>query len=206
MVRTSLPIKGRLRISCSFSHNPAPQPGRTDSCIEGCWEAELVHCQRGGAQRIHHQRSQAHPWNGLQGPYPSGHSEESRNLPRGNPRCIHWHQHQQSCLDQRKKECPMLDPCASRWCTDKESACQCRRCNRGGFYPWVGKIPWRRAWQPTPVFFAGKSHGQRSLAGYSPRGHKELDRIEQLNTHTHIHTSICVWSSRKRNDDEPNKI
>ena len=34
--------------------------------------------------------------------------------------------------------------------------------------PWVGKIPWRRAWQPTPVFLPGESHGQRSLAGYSP--------------------------------------
>ena len=41
----------------------------------------------------------------------------------------------------------------------------CRRC---GFDPWVGKIPWRRKWQPTPVFLPGKSHEQRSLAGYSP--------------------------------------
>ena len=41
--------------------------------------------------------------------------------------------------------------------------------------PWVGKIPWRRKWQPTPVFLPGKSHGQRSLAGYSPRGGKESD-------------------------------
>jgi len=40
-----------------------------------------------------------------------------------------------------------------------------RRC---GFYPWVRKIPWRRAWQPTPVSLPRKSHGQRSLAGYSP--------------------------------------
>ena len=39
--------------------------------------------------------------------------------------------------------------------------------------PWVGKIPWRRAWQPTPVFLPGESHGQRSLVGYSPRGGKE---------------------------------
>ena len=36
------------------------------------------------------------------------------------------------------------------------------------FDPWVGKVPWRRAWQPTPVFFLGESLGQRSLAGYSP--------------------------------------
>jgi len=50
----------------------------------------------------------------------------------------------------------------------KESACQCRRCKKCGFDPWVGKIPWRRKWQPTPVFLPVKSHGQRRLAGYSP--------------------------------------
>ena len=57
----------------------------------------------------------------------------------------------------------------------KESACQFRRL---GFDPWVGEIPWRRKWQPTPVFMPGKSHGQRSLVGYSPWGHKELNRTE----------------------------
>ena len=59
-----------------------------------------------------------------------------------------------------------------RWPSGKESACQCRRCR---FYPWLGKIPWRGKWQPTPVFLSGKSHGQRSLVGYSPWGHKESD-------------------------------
>ena len=49
------------------------------------------------------------------------------------------------------------------------------------FDPWVGKIPWRRKWQPTPVFLPGKPHRQRSLAGYSPWGHKESDTIEGLN-------------------------
>ena len=38
------------------------------------------------------------------------------------------------------------------WLSGKESACQCRRCRRHGFSPWVGKIPWRRKWQPAPVF------------------------------------------------------
>ena len=46
------------------------------------------------------------------------------------------------------------------------------------FDPWVGKIPWRRKWQPTPVFLPGESHGQRSLAGYSPWGCKESDTTE----------------------------
>ena len=47
----------------------------------------------------------------------------------------------------------------------KEPACQCRRCKRLRFNPWVLKIPWRRAWQSTPVFLPEESHGQRSLAG-----------------------------------------
>ena len=50
----------------------------------------------------------------------------------------------------------------------KEPTCQCRRHKRHGFCPWVRKILWRRAWQPTPAFLPGESHGQRSLAGYSP--------------------------------------
>ena len=58
-----------------------------------------------------------------------------------------------------------------RWLSGKESTRQCR-C---GFNPWVGKIPWRRKWQSTPVFLPGKSYGQRSLVGYSPWGHKESD-------------------------------
>ena len=59
----------------------------------------------------------------------------------------------------------------------KESACQCRRCRRCGFDPWVGKIPWRRAWQTTPAFLPGEAHGQRSLAGYSPWSCKESDTV-----------------------------
>ena len=70
------------------------------------------------------------------------------------------------------------------WLSDKESTCQCRRCRRLGFNPWVRKIPWRRVWQPTPLFLPGESHKQRSLVGYSPWGHKKLDRTEQLSSHT----------------------
>ena len=64
----------------------------------------------------------------------------------------------------------------------KEPARQCRRCKRRRFDPWVGEIPWRRKWQPPPVFLPGESHGQRNLAGYSPWGCKELDK----NEHTYI--------------------
>ena len=53
------------------------------------------------------------------------------------------------------------------------------------FDRWVGKIPWERKWQPTPVFLPGEPHGQRSLVGYSPWGPKESDRTERLRIHTH---------------------
>jgi len=50
----------------------------------------------------------------------------------------------------------------------------CLQCRRHRFDLWVRKIPWRRKWQPTPVFLPGKSHRQRSLVGYSPWGHKRV--------------------------------
>ena len=53
---------------------------------------------------------------------------------------------------------------------------------------WVGKIPWRRKWQPTPVLLPGKSHGWRSLEGYSPWGRKESDTTERL----HFHFSLSL--------------
>ena len=65
----------------------------------------------------------------------------------------------------------------------------------------VGKIPWRRKWQPIPVFLPGESHGQRSLAGYSPQGHKESGMTERLHftsssvSITHTHTHIFIHSS-----------
>ena len=59
----------------------------------------------------------------------------------------------------------------------------CLQCGRPGFNPWVGKISWRRQWQPTLVFLPGKSHGRRSLVGYSPRRLKDLDMTERLHFH-----------------------
>ena len=58
--------------------------------------------------------------------------------------------------------------------SDKEPTCQCKLCKRHGFDPWAGKIPWRRAWQPTLVFLPGESRGQRSLVGYSPWGSQKV--------------------------------
>ena len=96
------------------------------------------------------------------------------------------------------------------WLSSKESACQCRR---DGFNPWVRKIPWRRKWQRTPAFLPGESHGQRSLAGYSPRdwrvGHDVvikqqqqnnqcfIDHFNHLNVHNsgikHLHPVVQLW-------------
>ena len=64
-----------------------------------------------------------------------------------------------------------------RWLSGKESTCQWRR---RGTDSWVGKISWRGKWQPTPLFLPGKTHRQRSLAGYSPWGHKESDTTQWL--------------------------
>ena len=75
------------------------------------------------------------------------------------------------------------------WCrksvAGKEPACQCRRRKRRRFDSWVGKILWRKAWQPTAVFFPRESHGQRSLGWgrcYRPWGRKELDTTVRLST------------------------
>ena len=69
-----------------------------------------------------------------------------------------------------------------RWCSGKQSACQCRRRKRHRFDPWVGKIPWSSKWQPTPVILPGEFHGERSLVDYSPWGCKELDTTEHTHT------------------------
>ena len=63
------------------------------------------------------------------------------------------------------------------WLSGKESSCQCKEMQETGVW---SLIPWRWKWQPTPAFLPGESHGQRSLAGYSPWNHKELDTTEQL--------------------------
>ena len=74
------------------------------------------------------------------------------------------------------------------WPGSKEFTCQCRR---HGFDPWVRKIPWRRKWQPTLVFLPGKSHGQRSLVSYSPRGWQKS--WTQLSDETTIILSMLIF-------------
>ena len=83
--------------------------------------------------------------------------------------------------------------------SDKEPACQCRRLKRHRFDSWVGKIPWRRAWQPSPVLLPGESHGQRSLADCSPWGRKESDMtsstpVEKVKSYAvkHYHCQLSL--------------
>ena len=84
------------------------------------------------------------------------------------------------------------------WLSDKRILLKCRRC---GFYPWVRKIPWRRKWQPPPVFLPGKSRGQWSLEGYSPYGSQELDTTEQARMHLQDEKSHRDRNRRKPSDD-----
>ena len=85
------------------------------------------------------------------------------------------------------QECPSTDQAYSPGfpggTSGKGPVCQCRSLRRQEFEPWVGKIPWRKAWHPTPVFLPGESHRQRSLVGYHLWSWKELD-TERFSTRT----------------------
>ena len=105
------------------------------------------------------------------------------------------------------------------WLIRIESSYQCRG---GMFDPWIRKMPWRRKWQPTPVFLPGKSHGQKSLVRYSPWGLKSYTRLSNqttksvqewdcnnsvfrrcgihTHTHTHTHTKILLKHKKEWND------
>ena len=98
-------------------------------------------------------------------------------MPQKTPRCGRYNQLDS---DLNLTSVPMGLPCGS---DGKESAC-----NAGTprFNPWVRKILWGREWQSAPAFLFGEFHGQRSLANYSPWGHKESDMTEQLSTHTSV--------------------
>ena len=95
---------------------------------------------------------------------------------------------------------------ASTWCSVKEARSARKilyasilensktvknlQCKRPRFYPWIGKTPWRREWQATPVLLPGEFQGQKSLVCYSPWAHKELDVIEWLTLWIHGKTMI----------------
>ena len=74
------------------------------------------------------------------------------------------------------------------WLSGKKSTCQWRR---SGFDPWIRKILWRRKWKPTPVFLPGKSHGQKSLRGYSPWGCKTVRHVLATKQQQHV---VINWT------------
>ena len=82
----------------------------------------------------------------------------------------------------------------------KNLTCHCRRHR---FLPWFGKIPWRRAWQPTPEFLPGESHGQRSLVGCSPQGRRVRHEWSNL---THTHESITERKSQQEHGASNGKV
>ena len=100
-----------------------------------------------------------------------------------------------SCVSRRKRKFGLISievsPGFPGGSGGKDPICQCKRHKTRGFDPWVRKIPWRRAWQPTPVFLPGESHGERSLVGCSPCGRKELD-MTKATEHTRMHTKAFV--------------
>ena len=83
-----------------------------------------------------------------------------------------------------------------RWLSGKESGCRCRKLR---FDPQVRKIPWRRKWQPTPVFLPRESYGQRSLVGYNPWGCKESDMTQQLNNNKPFMTIALEFHNLREN-------
>ena len=117
------------------------------------------------------------------------------------------HCHESTVLDPQK-ELMHNSPSYGlpRWCSAKESACQCKRLRRVGFDPWAGKISpdleEEVATHPIAVFLPEKSHGQRSLAGYSPGGHKESD----MTAFTHIHLNTTRIHSSSHDSSLPSYL
>jgi len=70
-----------------------------------------------------------------------------------------------------------------------------------GSIPWVRKIPWRRKWEPTPVFVPEKYHGQRNLAGYGPMV-SELDTTEQLSIRIYCHIQYFIITYRGKESEK----
>ena len=110
----------------------------------------------------HRQRAGSHKKEADHSRLAEGSLNKKRNL---HTRLVLGGHKRNSILDVYKEDFPGLFPGGA---SGKEPTCQSRRHKRRGFNPWVGKVPWRRTWQPTAAFLPGEFHGQRSLAGYSP--------------------------------------
>ena len=121
------------------------------------------------------------------------------------PQGLVWHLAHSRCfvfcwMTMRCFERNQILPWLPCWLSSKESVCQCRRSR---FDPWVGKIPWRRKWQPTPILWPGEYQGQRSLVDCNPCGQKESAMTEhwalwgnsQKSLYFHSNFVESVWKS-----------
>ena len=128
-------------------------------------------------------------WSGLLFPTPGTLSNHRSNL--GLLHLLHWQADSLPLVPPGKSPFQLSTgfPSGS---DSKESTCQCRRYKRYGFNLWVRKIPWRKKWQPTPLFLLGKFHSQRSLSMRS-----QSDKTEHIHTsltHTQESQRICINS------------
>ena len=89
------------------------------------------------------------------------------------------------------------------WLSGKECTCQYRRRR---FNPWIGRIPWRRSWQLTPVFLLGKSHGQRNLEGYSPWGGKRIGHDLATKQQQQVYRDRQTEGDKDRHTERKNLI
>ena len=90
-----------------------------------------------------------------------------------------------------------------QWLSSKRIHLPCRSHRRHGFDPWVKKSPWRRAWQPTPVFLPGESHGQRSLVGYNHRVVKSQTWPSDLSHMPHTGSAEWLLTPMNYRSEEP---
>ena len=132
-------------------------------------------------------------WNGMPLSLLSYKSFCSRPVSRP-PRYL-WNLYFRNTVDIAKLESRFIVSHFPGGTSGKGSASQYRRHRRSGFDPWVRKIPWRREWQPTPVFLPGKFHGRKSLAGFSPWCRRV--KRDWAHTHTRTHFFLNLSSSNK---------
>ena len=111
----------------------------------------------------------------------------------------HWIFSVADTMHQKKRPASSIQLAWKEFMVAAQGSRTCLQCRRPGFNPWVRKIPWRKARQPTPVFLSGKSHGQGSLVGYSPQACKESDMTEARSDWVHTHTNTYLMHLAKTN-------
>ena len=98
-----------------------------------------------------------------------------------------------ACISQRNRPAGDINVSYPGGASGEEPVCQCRRCKRCGFDPWIRKIPWRRAWKLTPVFLPGEPHGAWRATVHSFT--RSQTRLKGLSMHAHTHTYFFLPKS-----------